>query len=175
MKKWVLTLIEVTIGLVILAFLVTIYAPEYVNFAQSERIKLLEETAQSMRSTALQIKKKADAQNVKNGSLELHDLNISVNVFNGYVEGYWNGAWRYIISDEMEIPLSSVSAECVAEQLCGIGKQLTAPGLPLKTNHIPGLVLIWPTGLTIDDECYAYYYNQQDGLSPAIGTVTVGC
>lgn len=175
MKKTGFTLIELIIVIVILGLLAVVAAPRFLNLQQASRISVLEATAAAMKTTAEQIKAKAFVQNVKDGSVALDDLGINVQVYDGYVEGYWNGAWRYILNIGKEIPFTSASAVCSLNDLCGVGRQLTAPGFPLTTNGSAGLILIWPEGLRLSDECYAFYYNQEDGTTPNTGVVTTGC
>lgn len=175
MKNHGFTLIELIIVIVILGLLAVVAAPKFLNLQQASRISVLEATAASMKATAEQVRAKALVQDVKNGNVQLDELGISVLVYNGYVEGYWNGAWRYILNIGKEIPFTSASAVCTANSLCGVGRQQTAPGFPLATNGAQGLILIWPKGLRLSDECYAFYYNQEDGTTPNTGVVTTGC
>ncbi|MFH6952745.1 prepilin-type N-terminal cleavage/methylation domain-containing protein [Pseudoalteromonas sp. XMcav1-K] len=175
MKNHGFTLIELIIVIVILGLLAVVAVPKFLNLQQASRISVLEATAASMKATAEQVHAKALVQDVKNGSVQLDELGISVLVYNGYVEGYWNGAWRYILNIGKETPFTSPSAVCTANSLCGVGRQQTAPGFPLATNGAQGLILIWPQGLRLSDECYAYYYNREDGTQPNTGVVSSGC
>lgn len=175
MKKSGFTLVELIIVIVILGILAVIAAPRFLNLQKDSRISVLESTAAAMKATAIQIRGKALVQNIENGNVNLDDLGISVLVYNGYVEGYWNGAWKFILNIGKEIDFTPPADICTTNTLCGVGRQTTAPGFPEPTTGTNGLILIWPEGLRLADLCYAYYYNKEDGSVPLTGTVTTGC
>lgn len=175
MKNHGFTLIELIIVSVILGLFAVVVAPHQLNLQQASRISFLEATVAVMKTTAEQIKSKALVKNVKNGSVELNELGINVLVYNGYVESYWNGAQRYILNIGKETPFTSATKVCTLNELCGVDRQRTAPEFPLTTNGSAGLILIWPNGLRLSDQCYTYYYNQEDGTTQNTVIVTAGC
>lgn len=172
------TLIELIIVIVILGILAVVAAPRFINFSTDARVSVLRGVESAMSGAANLVRTKALIQNIENGNVVIDNIGLpadQVLVYGGYPEGYWNGAWKYILNIGQSIDFTSATATCTVNELCGVGRQTSAPGFPEATNGSNGLVLVWLQGMTLSDLCYAYYYNQEDGSEPTTGSVTSGC
>ena len=172
------TLIELIIVIVILGILTVVAFPRFLDFSTDARISVLSGVESAMEGAANLVRTKALIQQVENGNVVIENLGLpsdQVLVYGGFPEGYWNGAWKYILDIGKPIDFTNVNSTCSVNELCGVGRQTTAPGFPEATNGANGIVLIWLEGMTLSDLCYAYYYNREDGSDPTTGTVTSGC
>lgn len=181
-KKQGFTVLELLVAVAIIAILSASLSAKYVQLARDARIVSLQGVKAAMGATARLVQLKAKHQGIENGDLTLgHDV---VLVDNGYIAGHWNLAWQHALYVGQEITFTPASATCSKNALCGVGYQVTAKGLPesLDLTGNRGLVLVWFEGDTLDEQCYAFYYNpgvsnEVDGGddTPTIGTVTDGC
>lgn len=166
------TLIELVIVIVILGVLSAIAAPKFIDIRKNARIAVIENVAGTLKSTSSLIQHKATIQHVTDGAIAFQGKNIAIE--GGYIAGHWNSAWRFVIEIGKDITYTRVSQPCTLNDICAVGNQTNAPGLPISTNT-NGLILLWPNGYTLSDRCYAYYYNPKTGQEPSTGSVTTGC
>ncbi|CAM3218970.1 type II secretion system protein [Vibrio rarus] len=173
------TLIELLCVIVLMAVLAVVAIPKYFSFASDARSNSMKMVASAMRDSANQVAFKAQIQGVKNGDVYLESIGRSVSVYNGYVRGHWREAWQHILDIGKVIEWTNARTTCVKHDICGVGNQVGAniPGFPIPDNYSGerGLVLIWPQGYLLEDLCYSYYYNPQNGGEPTVGTVLDGC
>ncbi len=167
------TLIELIIVTVVLSIISAFALPRFVDLRQSARTYVIKKVAGVMRSTSAIVRAQAKVEGVESGSLSVDGY--SFEVASGYIRGHWNRSWRYALDVGVVIDYTSANAECTVNDLCGVGNQRNATGLPFSTGGTRGLVLIWPKGYYISDLCYAYYFNPDTGAEPIIGSVTSGC
>ncbi|WP_166738821.1 type II secretion system protein [Psychromonas algarum] len=167
------TLIELVIVIVILAVLASTAFAKFNNLATEARIATVHAMQGAMSSTASLVQMKLNIENVKDGFITLNGNPIAVN--DGYITGHWNNAWRYALDVGQEITFTKIADECTVNEICGVGNQRTADGIPISTNGSKGLVLIWLKGMKLEDLCYAFYYNPNNGDAPTTGSVTTGC
>ncbi len=167
------TLIELIIVIVILGVLTAVVVPKFVDFQRQAHIAVIEQVAGAMRSTSAIAHSKAIVDGVVNGSLTVNNYIFPMQA--GYIQGHWNLAWRYALDIGKVIDYTNVNSVCVKNDLCGVGNQAAAAGLPFSTAGHNGLVLIWQKNRKITERCYAYYFNPSDGTEPKVGSVTTGC
>ncbi|MGB1322298.1 MAG: prepilin-type N-terminal cleavage/methylation domain-containing protein [Vibrio gallaecicus] len=183
------TLIELIVAIVILAIIAVVALPRVLGITSDARTAIMESVSIAMRDSADQIRIQTflpDTPKVLNVNesnfrgttvydVTIEELNTTLKTYNGYVDGHWNNAWRKILNVGQEIRWTNVNNVCTINELCGVGNQRTAPGIPEDRNTNSGLVLVWPKNFKLSDLCYAYYNNPEDGSVPTIGTVTTGC
>lgn len=178
MNKKGFTLIELIIVIVILGILAVVAAPRFIDFSKDARVSTINSVASSMKVASELVNLKARIANVDEGILTIENLGLpsdQVQVHGGYPEGYWNGVWKYILQLSDSIDYTNINSTCTISDLCGVGRQTSAPGFPEATNGSRGIVMIWPKGMKLSDLCYAYYYNREDGSEPTTGEVVSGC
>ena len=172
MKNKGFTLIELIVVVVILGVLAVIAAPKFINLSNESREAVLSQVQGAFKSVTTMTNSKAIINDIDDGNLEIDGNNIQIR--SGYPSGHWNNTWRYALNIGKEISFTRTNQECTQHDLCGVGNQRNAPGLPISTTN-RGLVLIWLKGMRLSDRCYSYYYNDETGNPPQIGTVTEGC
>lgn len=172
MKNMGFTLIELIVVVVILAVLAVIAAPKFISLPSESREAVLSQVRGAFKSVTTMTNSKAIINDIDDGNLEIDGNNIHIRA--GYPSGHWNNTWRYALNIGKEISFTRTNQECTQHDLCGVGNQRNAPGLPIATSN-RGLVLIWLKGMRLSDRCYSYYYNDETGAPPQIGTVTEGC
>lgn len=166
------TLIELVIVLAIIGLLAAVAVPKFVDLESDARTSVIEGVAGAMASTATIVQMKASIEKVTDGTVSINGQNVAI--ASGYIDGHWNRAWRYAIDIGKQIGYTRVNSVCTQNDLCGVGNQISVPGLPISTST-RGLVIIWPEGMRIAERCYAYYYNPENGTEPSTGSVTSGC
>lgn len=166
------TLIELVIVIVILATLSATALSKFLDLATDARIETIQAMKGALSSTASLVYMKSNIDNVTDGFVKVNGNDVAVN--DGYITGHWNNAWRYALEIGKDISFTQASEGCVLNDICGLGNQTGAPGLPITVNG-NGLVLVWLNGMKLSDLCYAYYYNPSDGNEPTSGAIVSGC
>lgn len=172
MKKTGFTLIELVVVIVILGVLAVVAAPKFIALSSESREAVLSQVQGAFKSVTAMVNSKAIINQIDDGNLEIEGDNIQIRA--GYPSGHWNNTWRYALDIGKEISFTRTNQECTQHDLCGVGNQRNAPGLPIATSN-RGLVLIWLKGMRLSDRCYSYYYNDETGVAPQVGKVTEGC
>ncbi|SES98625.1 prepilin-type N-terminal cleavage/methylation domain-containing protein [Thalassotalea agarivorans] len=167
------TLIELIVVIVVLGVLAVVALPKFINIQDDARDAVNKQVVAALKGTSALVAKKALIANIVDGEIEIGDEDIDVE--GGYIAGHWNNAWRYALNVGQEISFTRTNQECTINELCGVGNQRNAPGLPFSTGGQRGLVLIWAKGTRLSDRCYSYYFNAGDGSAPLIGSVNEGC
>lgn len=167
------TLIELIIVIVILGVLTAVVLPRFVDFERQARVAVIEQVAGAMRSTSAVFHAQALVEEVVDGNLALDGRSIPME--SGYLEGFWNGAWRYVLDIGKTIDYTPAAEECIKNDLCGVGRQRPNSFVSGLRSNTDRLVMIWPSGFELADDCFAYYFNPDDGDAPEIGTVINGC
>ena len=167
------TLIELILVIVVLGVLAAFAIPRFANVERQARIAVIEQTAGAMRSTSALFHAQALVEGVTTGSVALDGRNIPLE--SGYLEGFWNGAWRYVLDIGKTISFTPAGSECTANDLCGVGRQRPAAYVSGLRSNADRLVMIWPQGYRLADDCFAYYFNPNDGQPPQVGSITTGC
>ncbi|TCS44048.1 prepilin-type N-terminal cleavage/methylation domain-containing protein [Reinekea marinisedimentorum] len=170
------TLIELVIVFVVISILAAIAIARFADLRSNARTAVIEQVAGGMRSLSGLV----HAQALVNGtdtSDSFEYAGETIHLRGGYIRGHWNSAWRYAMDVGQDISFTAVSAECVKNDLCGVGNQRpSAVGLSSVTSgNEQATVIIWLMGDTISDDCFAYYYNRGTGIEPSIGSITTGC
>jgi MSHA pilin protein MshA len=167
------TLIELVIVIVIITIVSVVVLPRFIDIGSMATKQVIHQTEGAMRSTSALFHAEALVKNVNDDRLEVAGNDFDVR--GGYIRGHWNLAWRYVLDIGKVIEFTPIAGRCTKNELCGVGNQSNATGLPFSTGGVNGLVLIWPNGYLVEDLCYAYYFNRGDGTEPKIGSVTTGC
>ena len=171
------TLVELIIVIVIISILVAFALARFVDLQQEARIATVEQVAGVMKSQSAIIHSVALTNGITDGSVTIDGNEVSVK--GSYIEGHWNIAWFYALDVGKVISFTAVASECTGNDLCGVGNQngnnSVYSALPISTGGVTGLVTIWLKGDKISDNCYAYFFNAEDGSDPVIGSVTSGC
>lgn len=167
------TLIELIIVIVILGVLSAVVLPRFVDVERQARVAVIEQVAGAMRSTSAVFHAQALVEGVENDDVNFNGRDIPME--GGYLEGYRNGAWRYVLDIGKTIVFTPADSECVQHDLCGVGRQRPSSFVPGLGSNQDRLVMIWPLGYRLADDCFAYYYNRGNGEPPQIGTVSNGC
>lgn len=167
------TIIELLIVIVVLGILAAIALPRFADLRDKALVSVIEQTAGALKSTSAIYHAEALVKDVSDGTLMVNGNSFDMR--DGYIRGHWNLSWRYALDLSQQIPFTGVGTECSVNDLCGVGNQTTATGLPFSTGGVNGLVLVWPKGYRINQLCYAYYFNPETGAAPTIGSVTSGC
>lgn len=171
-KQQGFTLIELVVVIIVFGILAAVAVPKFVNLKSEARISSLHAIEGALASASTLIEMKAKIDNIIDGSIEINGESVLVN--DGYITGHWNNAWRYALDIGKTIGYTQASQVCSVNDICGLGNQRTAPGLPITTSG-RGLVLLWLNGMKLSDLCYSYYYNPSDGDAPSTGIVSSGC
>lgn len=166
------TLIELVIVIIILGIIAATAIPKFIQLTTDARISSLQGIEGALISTSILFEMKAKIEDVSDGSIEINGDSVLIN--DGYITGHWNNSWRYALEIGKTISYTPVNQVCSANDICGVGNQTNAPGLPITTSG-RGLVLLWLNGMKLSDLCYSYYYNPSDGNPPTTGIVNSGC
>ncbi|MBO9490881.1 prepilin-type N-terminal cleavage/methylation domain-containing protein [Endozoicomonas sp. G2_1] len=167
------TLIELVVVIVILGVISAVALPRFINLSNDANTAVLQGVVASLRSSSNLIRAKALVDNVTNGQLAVN--NTQVRVRGGYMDGRWNSAIRQVLDLGQDTSFTNRNAICTINEVCAVGAQRNAPGLPISTTGNRGLALFWQRGRRLADRCYAYYYNPGNGSAPSIGLVDQGC
>ncbi|ASP39047.1 hypothetical protein CHH28_10315 [Bacterioplanes sanyensis] len=167
------TLIELIVVVVVLGVLAAFVVPRFMDAEREARVAVIEQVAGAMAATSALFHAQALIEGVEDGNVALNGQSIPIE--GGYLEGFWNGAWRYVLDIGRTISFTPVGSECTANDLCGVGRQRPAAYVSGLRSNADRLVMIWPQGYRLADDCFAYYFNPDDGLPPQIGSITAGC
>ena len=169
------TLIELVIVILILGILSATAVPKFLNLSSDARISSLKGIKGAVDSTSQLVYLKAKVENVVDGSIEIGGNSIEVT--NGYISSFWDGAWRYALNIGQVIGFTEANATCTKNDICGLGNQGSAPGLPSTldvSSNSTGLVLLWLKGDKLSDLCFVFYFTPGDS-APTTGIVDDGC
>lgn len=174
-KQQGFTLIELIIVIVILGILSAFALPRFADFSTQAQIKVIEGVEGAMKSTSAIFQSQVLIENVEDGNITINGATAVMN--SGYLSGQWDATWRQSLNVGETIDFTRQNLECTATSLCGVGNQ--APSLVglngMLGSNVRKIVLVWPQGYFLSDDCFAYYYNPETGASPSIGSETSGC
>lgn len=148
---------------------------KFTTLSREARIASVTSIAGALSSTSTLFHLKESVQGVTDGSIVVEGNDVAIAIDSGYVCGHWNDAWRYALNIGQEIGFTRTAAECVLNDICGVGNQRREDNLPIPVLGNRGLVLLWLKGMTLENQCYAFYYNPSNGDQPTTGVLTTGC
>lgn len=167
------TLVELIIVILLLGILSATVIPRFLDISNKAMESVILQVEGAIRSFSSIANVQAYLEGVEDGQIQIDGHNVDIR--SGYARGHWNRAWRFGLDIGRDIGFTNRNSQCTVNDLCGVGNQSSAPGLPFATGGVNGLMLIWPEGYRLSDRCYAYYFNAEDGSDPLIGSLTSGC
>ena len=175
------TLIELIIVIVILGTLAVTVAPKFLDFKGDATTSVVKGMGGAMKSASNIV----HAKSLITGNSDSNSATITlkggaeVDIHYGYALDDWDQAW-----DEMLVAtITSITdkAAC-ASDFCVDESQNIKKDLPTEISKTDGsnkALIIFPSGTSHTDQCYAYYiYDQKsknEGSTPTIGSNTTGC
>lgn len=165
------SLVELIVVVTIAAMIAVVAAPRFVNIKREATAKNLSNIRGNLDSLATLVFAKAKAQGVENGNIQFNGRNIRV--IDGYPQPHWNNAFRYLLNITANNRFTPVNQRCSGFALCGVGNQRSLPGI--GTVNSGRVVMIWPEGYWLADQCYVYYHHPENGGLPTTGEVLSGC
>jgi len=165
------TLIELVIVIVLLGIVGAVATAKFQDLSHTARIAFIQGVQGSISSATTLVLAQAAIEGVDDGSIDY--AGTSVDVRSGYPRGHWNRTWRYILITSSSGAFTPAGSVCTGYPMCGVGNRGNIPGVSGTTGGRG--IIIWLEGDRINDNCFAYYYNREDGTSPLIGTVISGC
>lgn len=176
LKKQGFTLIELIIVVIIIGLLSASAAAKFVSLSRDARIANVEAIRGALNSTALLVELKAKVENVYDGDIDIDGYSVAIS--DGYIAGIWDSAWRHTLDIGKDIAETGVSKTCTENLICAVGGQTDHQSLPdsITITYQNGLLMLWLEGDTLNEECFAYYYNPGFGntIGAAAGKAITG-
>ena len=172
------TLIELIVVISILGIVAAVAIPRFADFRDAAAEASLRGAEAALGSASNMIRAQAIVEGKTasgNDSVIVDGQAIGVN--SGYMRGHWNQSIRHAIRFSSSSGFTPANSECTDFPLCGVGNRRPnqMPGSPIAGYGNGRAALVWIRGYRLADQCYAYYYNPQDGRPPRIGSLTTGC
>ena len=167
------TIIELVVVIALLGILAAVALPRFMNISDTAQANVIEAAASSIEIANNLVRYKATLENVSSGNIAIEGSNVSIVA--GFPSASWDNTWEHILEVGSQVQTQSYTETCTLS-LCGDGDIGTVNGLPISVNAgANGLMILWPKGLTGQESCYAYFYNDGTGSTPQVGAVTSGC
>ena len=165
------TLIELIVVISILGILTLVVLAKYADFKTDARRASLSAVESSIHSMSNLVHLKAGVEQVDNGTININGRNISL--FNGYPEAHWNRAFRYLLELSAASGFTRPNTRCSGFAFCGVGNRRSIPGIGALASG--RAVMVWPEGYLLNELCFVYYVNPENGDPPTIGHTFDGC
>jgi len=165
------TLVEIVMVLLVLGILSSIAIPKFIDLKRDSQRAVLKGIVGTLRSTTAIYQPLAAIKGVENGSLRIDGVNVQFR--SGYPYGHWNSTFRHILGISTKSSFTNANDRCSGNSLCGVGLRTSIPTVAGTTGGRG--IIIWPEGYRINERCFSYYYNRNDGTYPLIGFVDQGC
>ncbi|MGR5236299.1 type II secretion system protein [Vibrio alfacsensis] len=183
MKPKGFTLMEVSIVLATLSFIIFAALPVLLDIHRHAYISMLH-SSQSSLGTALKFFRAQvlidDAQERR----QIHYIDRKVDMLSGMPEASADSIRALLEIDLPNKGNSQINQPCEGNDFCVMGQQypsseyfVSIPGYQFsERSGLDRVVYIWPQGYTLAEEaCYFYYVNQASTESVVRGLATEGC
>jgi MSHA pilin protein MshA len=169
-KQRAFSLIELIAVIALFSILMAVALPIYINIKREATRNQLANIRGNLDSLSQLVWAKAKTQAVVNGSLVINGRTIAI--VDGYPEPHWNNAFRYLLDISARNGFTPVNQVCRGYALCGVGNQRRLPGVGAVTGRV---VMIWPEGYRLSEQCYVFYHHPENGNPPTTGEMLSGC
>lgn len=169
------TLIELILVIVLLGILSAFALPRFADFRKQATVRVIESTEGAIRSTSAIFHAEALVNNIDNGTVTIDGESALIR--GGYLVGHWNTTWRQAFDVDKVVSFTVPTDACSNNDLCGVGNQNPATYISAFTTATSPnrLVMVWPKVYLLAQNCFAFYFNAEDGSAPLIGSITSGC
>ncbi|MGJ8682080.1 type II secretion system protein [Paraglaciecola sp.] len=164
------TLIELVIVIVILGILAVTAVPKFISLQSDTNKAVLVSVKGAINSGSDLIFLKAKIQNIVSGNLSVNGDTVPIE--GGYMVGRGTSSFLKVM-DLSGVTTGLAITDVCPTDFCTHGNESTMPDVLGSTGGLG--VYVWPKNYTVDDDCYAYYYNIEDGSEPLIGVIESGC